>query len=270
MKKTLRQIFEEGTETDLKNLIQQNDAPELSEDTLDSIKNKVYAKTGLSQAHAKKKKPLLLRWQSYVAAAACLCLVVGLMFGVKAWQAPVEPISEADLEKINEFDTLIQNLDVERANADDIYLDANTLAVFIDKENNLVLKSSDGILFQQPIAACRGTFTGWASFCSSSTVKLLTPKASLNVFQGLFNKVQYLTISEDSNAVEKRIMGEINQGFFFLFRDLDSLDKVITAGPDVFDIIVLDDGTLAFWRDNGVYYVSESGVIDSSELKKAY
>ena len=260
MKKSLRQIFEEGTESDLENLVQQNDAPELSEDTLDSIKNKVYAKTGLSQAHAKKKKPLLLRWRSCVAAAACLCLVAGLMFGVGAWQRSVEPISEADLEKGKEIDMLVQNLEIERVNADDICLDANTLAMFIDEENNLVLMSSTEILFQKPIVACEGIVTGWASPLSSQVCKLLSQKTSLLVFQSLFHEVQYLSL--DENFQNDRIWRESNYGFGFYFDSFNYQEQT-----DLF-LVVFYDGTIVFEEKSGLYYVSEKESVDLSALKK--
>lgn len=74
MKKTLTNIFDEANANELENLISQNTAPDVSADTLSSIKDKVYAKTGISKSKA--KKPISFRWQSYVA-AACLLLIVG-------------------------------------------------------------------------------------------------------------------------------------------------------------------------------------------------
>lgn len=79
MKKTLNNIFDEANANELEKLVSQNAASDVSADTLSSIKNKVYAKTGITKA--KTKKPIAFRWQSYVAVAACLLLIVGGIFG---------------------------------------------------------------------------------------------------------------------------------------------------------------------------------------------
>ena len=79
MKKSLEHIFDEAKASEIERLVDQNAAPDVSADTLASIKNKVYAKTGI--AKMKKKKPLIFCWQSYAAAAACLCLTMGVMLG---------------------------------------------------------------------------------------------------------------------------------------------------------------------------------------------
>ena len=79
MKKTLNNIFDEANASELEKLVSQNAASDVSADTLSSIKNKVYAKTGITKA--KTKKSVVFRWQSYVAAAACLLLIVGGIFG---------------------------------------------------------------------------------------------------------------------------------------------------------------------------------------------
>lgn len=79
MKKTLNNIFDEASANELEKLVSQNAASGVSADTLSSIKNKVYAKTGITQT--KTKKSFAFRWQSYVAVAACLLLIVGGIFG---------------------------------------------------------------------------------------------------------------------------------------------------------------------------------------------
>lgn len=79
MKKTLNNIFDEANANELEKLVSQNAAPDVSADTLSSIKNKVYAQTGITKANT--KKPIAFRWQSYVAVAACLLLIVGGIFG---------------------------------------------------------------------------------------------------------------------------------------------------------------------------------------------
>lgn len=78
MKKTLNNIFDEANANELEKLVSQNAASDVSADTLSSIKNKVYAKTGITKTKA--KKPIAFRWQSYVAVAACLLLIVGGIF----------------------------------------------------------------------------------------------------------------------------------------------------------------------------------------------
>ena len=65
MKKTLGNIFDEANANELEKLVSQNAASDVSADTLSSIKNKVYAKTGMTKTKA--KKPFAFRWQSYVA-----------------------------------------------------------------------------------------------------------------------------------------------------------------------------------------------------------
>lgn len=79
MKKALNNIFDEANANELEKLVSQNAAPDVSADTLSSIKNKVYAQTGITKANT--KKPIAFRWQSYVAVAACLLLIVGGIFG---------------------------------------------------------------------------------------------------------------------------------------------------------------------------------------------
>lgn len=74
MKKTLNNIFDEANANELEKLVSQNAASEVSADTLSLIKNKVYAKTGITKA--KTKKSIAFRWQSYVAVAACFLLIV--------------------------------------------------------------------------------------------------------------------------------------------------------------------------------------------------
>lgn len=49
MKKTLNNIFDEASANELEKLVSQNAASDVSADTLSSIKNKVYAKTGITQ-----------------------------------------------------------------------------------------------------------------------------------------------------------------------------------------------------------------------------
>lgn len=95
MKKTLNNIFDEANANELEKLVSQNAASDVSADTLSSVKNKVYAKTGITKT--KSKKPFAFRWQSYVAVAACLCLVVGVMFGTGVFRFPsVQPDDDVE------------------------------------------------------------------------------------------------------------------------------------------------------------------------------
>ena len=79
MKKTLNNTFDEANANELEKLVSQNAASDVSADILSSIKSKVYAQTGITQAKA--KKPFIFRWQSYIVIAACLFLIVGGILG---------------------------------------------------------------------------------------------------------------------------------------------------------------------------------------------
>lgn len=79
MKKSLNDIFDEASAKDLDVLgISETDMPLPEGASLDRIKSRVFVKTGLS---APKKRPAKPRWQSLVALAASVCLVVGGAFG---------------------------------------------------------------------------------------------------------------------------------------------------------------------------------------------
>ena len=74
MKKTLNHIFDEANAGEIENLVKQNAVPEVSVDTLSSIKDKVYAKTNLK----KERKTNKSVWLRFGAIAACFCLIVTL------------------------------------------------------------------------------------------------------------------------------------------------------------------------------------------------
>lgn len=76
MKKTLNNIFDEANASEIETLVKQNAAPEVSADTLSSIKDKVYAKTNLK----KEKRTPKSVWLRFGAIAACFCLVIGVVF----------------------------------------------------------------------------------------------------------------------------------------------------------------------------------------------
>jgi len=75
MKKTLRDVFDEASASELAPLVDQNPAPDVPPQVLSVIKEKVYAGTGLASPKAKRFP--MLRLSSCIAIAACLCLVVG-------------------------------------------------------------------------------------------------------------------------------------------------------------------------------------------------
>ncbi len=78
MKKSIQSIFDEAKASEVENLVSKNVASDIPVDTLSSIKNKVYAKTGIKKS---QKKPVGFRWQPYAVAVACLCIIVGILFG---------------------------------------------------------------------------------------------------------------------------------------------------------------------------------------------
>ncbi len=102
MKKTINDIFDEAKPNEIENLVNKNDAPDVSADTLSSIKNKVYTKTGI--AAVPKRKPFFLRWQSYVTVgAACLCLGVGVMIGMAGMKiSNVKPNETLPFEDVDD------------------------------------------------------------------------------------------------------------------------------------------------------------------------
>lgn len=108
MKKTLNNIFDEANANELEKLVSQNAASDVSADTLSSIKNKVYAKTGITKTKA--KKPIAFRWQSYVAVAACLLLIVGGIFSAPSIMKlfnDVEPSVIIDYELPTDIDKIL-------------------------------------------------------------------------------------------------------------------------------------------------------------------
>ena len=78
MKKTLNHIFDEANANEIENFVKQNAAPEVSADTLSSIKDKVYAKTNLK----KERKPNKNVWLRFGAIAACFLLIVSAVIAV--------------------------------------------------------------------------------------------------------------------------------------------------------------------------------------------
>ncbi len=102
MKKTINNIFDEAKPNEIENLVNKNDAPDVSADTLSSIKNKVYTQTGI--AAVPRKKPFFLRWQSYVTVgAACLCLGIGVIIGMAGMKiSNVQPNETLPFEDVDD------------------------------------------------------------------------------------------------------------------------------------------------------------------------
>ncbi len=81
MKTTLRQIFDEANANELETLISRNPAPDAPTDTLSSVRDKVFAGTGLSGTEKKKRTPFRLpraAAAALVACAAAVCLIAVL------------------------------------------------------------------------------------------------------------------------------------------------------------------------------------------------
>ena len=74
MKKKISNIFDEAKASEIETLVSQNEACDLSPDTLSAVKEKVYVKMGMGSV--KKKKQINLRSRSFVAATACLCVII--------------------------------------------------------------------------------------------------------------------------------------------------------------------------------------------------
>ena len=76
MKKTIDEIFDQLQASEIENLVNQNDISNISDDTLRSIKSKVYTKIG----YKKKKIPKVFCWQTYTAVASCIVLIFMMIF----------------------------------------------------------------------------------------------------------------------------------------------------------------------------------------------
>ncbi|MBQ8441509.1 MAG: hypothetical protein IJX19_12665, partial [Clostridia bacterium] len=255
MKKSLEHIFDEANASEIERLVDQNAAPDVSADTLASIKNKVYAKTGITKM--KKKKPLIFRWQSYAAAAACLCLVFGLMFGMGILPLPVAYAAEASPENDKEYAirTLINNVEVERKKIEDISLDENTLAFFIDEENNLVLMSSTEILFKRPIEECEiiQYLDGWYQ----STFPIIQGENDCApLLEFILQKPLYLVVNPSFLVYDNLEHPELpKRGTFRLCFNIgeDKLEDFIFG--------FFSDGMLCYNKD-GTFYSSSTNAFD--------
>lgn len=260
MKKDLRHIFDRASASELENLIDQNKAPEISSDTLDSIQSKVYAKTQISKV--KTKKPLVFRWKPLVATAACFCLVVGLMFGTGFLKLPSAQAAEADPKNNEEYAirTFINDVEVERKKIEDISLDENTLAFFIDEENNLVLMSSTEILFKRPIEEC-SRITEQQNTVLQSTYSTIGEADCVPLLEFIFQKPLYLIANPSFPKYEmdsdfKHPELPRKRSFQLSFEIDDG------KWENFFLNFLLDDGTLFFTDEEGLSYCSSPNAFD--------
>lgn len=260
MKKKISHIFDRAEASELETLIDQNKAPEVSADTLASIQNKVYEKTGINKV--KTKKPLMLRWQSLAAAAACLCLVVGLMFGTGLFPMPIAQAAEASPENDKEYAirTLINNVEVERKKIEDISLDENTLAFFIDEENNLVLMSSTEILFKRPIEECRSITQDENSVLQSTYVTIGGETDCVPLLEFVFQKPHYLIASPsfpEYESVYDNWPPELPKArsFWMTFSSGDGKWEHLS-------LRFLLDGTVFYTDEEGLSYCSSPNAFD--------
>ena len=97
MKKTLYDVFDEATPSELDLLSEQMEAAELQHEMLASVKSKVYAKTQPVHVHNKKgmiiamKKNSTRIYKCLLASAVCLAMVLGCFAGYYAFLKQPSP-----------------------------------------------------------------------------------------------------------------------------------------------------------------------------------
>ena len=92
MKTTISSIFDRARAGDIEYFLNTNNVPNISPDTISSIKAQVFAKTKISSDQ--KNSSFFKRWHHYVIAAACLCLIMAMFFSV--------PMLKKDNSSIND------------------------------------------------------------------------------------------------------------------------------------------------------------------------
>ena len=255
MKKDLRHIFDRASASELENLIDQNKAPEISSDTLDSIQSKVYAKTRISKV--KTQKPLVFRWQSYVAtAAACFCLVVGIMFGTGIFPMMVAQAEEVD-EKTEQGMPNMQELP-----------EGFEYVVFLTENNHLILQTKDEVIMDVDFEYV------WSEDDEYSYIAVYYGRmlhngalfATKKYAQKLLN--QYLTFQ----IPLKKVVSGDEREHMIIGDDLppNSLslwnqDQDLEDGVDYFVFTVLEDGTVKFIDSEFNVYISEQGLFLNSK-----
>lgn len=78
MKRNINDVFDEATANEVDKLVNSNDVGEISSQELESIKERVYYKTGIQKPQ--KRKSFIFRWQGFATIAACLLLVFSMVF----------------------------------------------------------------------------------------------------------------------------------------------------------------------------------------------
>lgn len=92
MKTTLYRLFDEADTAELAPFLQRNNTPGVSSDILSAVRHKVYAKTGLTPPQ--KKCSIVRLPQLWAAAAACLCITVGVLFAAGYLPTGVRPMPD--------------------------------------------------------------------------------------------------------------------------------------------------------------------------------
>lgn len=252
MKKSLDHIFDEANAREIERLVDQNAAPDVSADTLASIKNKVYAKTGI--AKRKKKKSLIFRWQSYAAAAACLCLVVGLMFGTGVLKIPSVQAEEAD-EKTEE-ETNLQEIP-----------EGFDHMVFLTENNHLILQTQDDVIMDVDFEYV------WEGDQSETEYAYISVHYGY-LFEGgnIFAPKKYAQnlLNEYFSSpipLKKVISGDEREHMITVddfprgSYSLRHHDQDLEDGVDYFVFTLLEDGTVKFIDSKFNVYVSEKGCL---------
>ncbi|MBQ8399450.1 MAG: hypothetical protein IJX08_05705 [Clostridia bacterium] len=97
MKKTLYDVFDEATPSELDLLSEQMEAAELQHEMLASVKSKVYAKTQPVHVHNKKGRIIAMKknstriYKCLLASAVCLAMVLGCFAGYYAFLKQPSP-----------------------------------------------------------------------------------------------------------------------------------------------------------------------------------
>jgi len=172
MKKTLHNIFDEANANEIDNLVNQNTVPEVSGETLSSIKNKVYAKTKLKKGTNNNKGT----WLRFAAIAACLLLIVSAVI--------VAPMLREDDP---EFGT---SIDAETEKEEDGTNEINTPDIDISG-NEIIFDSLDKVNFYGGLKA------------------IADSKASLSVTHSKSATASYL-LSSNKNSVQILNLSETN------------------------------------------------------------
>ncbi len=134
MKRSLNNIFDEAKASEIENLVNKNVAPEVSADTLSSVKNKVYAKTTLK----KKKKKAKSVWLRFGAIAACFVLLLSIGVSTYVYAADVREYNAA-VKFFDEHDLSTERLS--HGEIKKVYRDIITESFSYSKTAEVILNS---------------------------------------------------------------------------------------------------------------------------------